>query len=399
VTPSTTRIRVCQCVDDLDAAGAQQVVRFLAEKLDRRKFQSIVYTFRHGPLVDPIQESGVQVRVLPRFVPRIDLGVVRRIRRALMVDRVEVLHMHLFGATLHGTLAAMPVTGMARVVSLHSDREDNLLQRLAYPLLFSASHSVVGVSRDASRKMVGRYPELRAKLVTIPNGINTSLYQIRVDRQRMLRGLALPRNARVVGTVGRLSREKGHDVLLDAFRILKGEVPEAFLVIVGEGDLRDFLMKRATQLGIEASVRYLGARRDVPELLKVMDVFALSSLWEGLPLVLLEAMAAGVPVVSSAVGGVPEAVGHEREGLLVPPSDPEALAAALVRILTDSTLAEAMRRAASTMVQTNYRIEDMLARHETLYTSLRSTGVSQMAKPHTAAATLPEDGRSRSFGS
>jgi len=135
---STARIRVCQLVDDLDAGGAQQVVRLLVERLDPRRIQSIVYTFRDGPLVGQIQDLGVRVRVIPRSVPKFDPGLVGRVRQALVVDAVQVLHMHLFGATLHGTLAAMRVPGVARVVSLHSDREDNLLQRLAYPLLFSA---------------------------------------------------------------------------------------------------------------------------------------------------------------------------------------------------------------------------------------------------------------------
>lgn len=364
------RIRICQCVDDLDAGGAQQIVRLLVESIDRRRYQPIVYTFRDGPLTVPIEESAVPVRVLPRCLPKFDPILIHRIRRHLLADRIEILHMHLFGATLHGTLAAMALPRLARVVSLHCPREDNPLQRAAYPFLFSMAHSVVGVSHDASRTMARRYQGLRAKLVTIPNGINADLFQVRVDKARLFASLALPPNARVVGTVGRLSREKGHVVLLEAFRQVKDQYPEAFLVLIGDGELRDSLVKRASELRIDASVRFLGARHDVPELLKLMDVFVLSSLWEGLPLVLLEAMAAGVPVVSSGVGGVPEIAEDEREALLIPPSNAPALASALLRIFADSNLAARLRLSATSMVKAQYSLEHMASRHEALYASL-----------------------------
>jgi glycosyltransferase involved in cell wall biosynthesis len=311
---------------------------------------------------------------------------VRRLRRALALDRIDVLHMHLFGATLHGTLAAQPIEGLARVVSLHSDREDNLLQRLAYPMLFAASHAVVGVSDDASRKMLQRYSDLREKLVTIPNGIDTAAFDRPANRSRLLESLALPANACVIGTVGRLSREKAHDVLLQAFKDVRAVCPEAFLVIVGEGDLREPLVRQAADLGVDGSVRFLGARTDVPELLQVMDVFALSSLWEGLPLVLLEAMAAGVPVVSTRVGGIPEVIRHERDGLLVPPSDAGLLAAALVRVLTAPSFADGLQQSAAAIVKARYRIEDVASRHESVYARVHASGATRVLRKARAVA-------------
>lgn len=364
------RIRVCQCVDDLLACGAQQVVRHLIERLDRSRYDPIVYTFRNGPLTSPITESGVPIRVIPRRVPKLDPTLIHRIRRQLMADRIEILHMHLFGSSLHGTLATLALPDLTRVISLHTNREDNRMQYTAYPLLFGMAHSVVAVSRDASQQMTRRFRGLSGKLVTIPNGIDTDAYEIDPSRGRILTSLGLPADARIVGAVGRLSPEKGHTVLLEAFQRVKANYPDAYLLIVGGGDLHDSLVQRTRELGIDTSVRYLGVRRDVPQLMKIIDVFTLSSLYEGLPLVILEAMASGATVVASNVGGVPEIIEDEREGLLVPPSDPPALAAAIMRILSDPNLAARLRLAAMTTVRARYSAKHMASRHEALYATL-----------------------------
>jgi glycosyltransferase involved in cell wall biosynthesis len=363
-------IRVCQCIDDLEPHGAQQVVRLLAGALDPRRFQRFVYTFRDGPLRGPLERDGVSVRVLRRRIPKIDVSLLRRLRRQLIADRIDVLHMHLFGATLHGTLAASRMPRLATVVSLHSNRADNLPQRLIYPRLFRAADSVVGVSRDASREMSRRHRGLDGKLVTVLNGIDVDAFRRHPDLERLAASVGVPAGARIVGTVGRLSPEKGHFLLLDAFHEVTRHHADAFLLVVGRGDLGESLARRAADLGIANSVRLLGARDDVPDLLSLMHVFVLSSFWEGLPLVLLEAMAAGVPVVSTAVGGVPEVVDHERDGLVVPPSDPAALASAMCRILDDNALANRLRFAARTKVEAQFSVASMARQHARLYERL-----------------------------
>ena len=145
----------------------------------------------------------------------------------------------------------------------------------------------------------------------------------------------------------------------------------------------------AEELGIAASVRFLGVRPDVPELLKLMDVFVLSSMWEGLPMVLLEAMAAGTPIVSSEVGGVPEIAEHERNALLVPPSNAPALASAVGRILGDSQLAARLRLSAASTVRYQYSMEGMTDRHEQLYEQLvERRGALAMPNLHSQAPSV-----------
>jgi glycosyltransferase involved in cell wall biosynthesis len=365
------RIRVCLCVDDLFACGAQQIVRNVVENLDSDRYEPLVYAFRRGPLADAISNAGVTVRIFPRHVPKLDLALVNRLRARLQSDRIDILHMHLFGATLHGLLAAFNLPKLARMVTLHCPREDNVLQRAVYPMLFSMSESIVGVSKDVTASLLRRYGRsVQHKIVTISNGIDVRRFQADGDKGRLLSSLNIPSNARIVGTVGRLSPEKGHTVLLDAFACIKERCPNAFLILVGEGAELDSLLRHSADRGISESVRFLGARQDVPALLKAMDVFVLSSLWEGLPVVLLEAMAAGIPVVATMVGGVREVVESEREGLLVPASNPQALASAVIRLLDDHVVADQLRNAAMSKVESQFSVGRMVHAYEALYSSL-----------------------------
>ena len=363
-----TAPRVCFCIDDLGIGGAQQVVRLLASHIDRCH-QPLVYTFRSGPIANALEKAGVGVRVHPRRVRRLDPGLVRRLRRSLVEDDVDVLHMHLFGASLHGTLATLGIDRIATIVSIHSSQADNRLQDLAYPFILGRASAVVNVSSDAAaqiRRAYGGYGS-----ITIPNAIDVASVEPGTRRHRVLDALSLPSGAQVVGTVGRLSPEKAHDVLLEAFVEVHHLLPAAVLVIAGEGVCRDALVARSRALGIDSFVRFLGARHDVPDLLGAMNVFALSSHREGLPLALLEAMAAGVPIVSTRVGGVTEVVRHEREALLVSPNDPGALARAIVRMLEDTALSASLARSASALVRAEYSIEAMVAQHEVLYARVR----------------------------
>jgi len=155
--------------------------------------------------------------------------------------------------------------------------------------------------------------------------------------------------------------------LLESFAQIKKTLPDTHLIVIGTGDLFDSLQQKKRFLNLDGSVHFLGSRDDIPELLQVIDVFVLSSLWEGLPLVLLEAMAAGVPVVATKVGGIPEVVEDGEEGLLVPPGDPRSLRLAMTKLLTDSVLARRLAENAFRKVNSQYSVGTMVQKHEALY--------------------------------
>jgi glycosyltransferase involved in cell wall biosynthesis len=283
-------------------------------------------------------EQGIPVHHLGRgrFDPRIlgDLVALVRARGA------RILHVHGYAAADFGRLAAR-ATG-ARLV-LHEHFADPALpgyQALADRLLRRYTHGAIAVSGSTRDFLVGKrfVPADRVRLIWNGAPLDVFAPVPRVRALALRRSLGLPDEALVFGTIGRLSAQKGHAFLLDAAaRVLKRE-PRARLLIVGDGDLASQLRAQAQALGISEQAVFAGHRTDVPDLLGVLDVFCISSLYEGTPLALFEAMAAGKAIVSTAVDGCREVLTEGETGLLVAPADAAALAAALERVIGDAGL-------------------------------------------------------------
>jgi len=212
------------------------------------------------------------------------------------------------------------------------------------------------------------------KIVTIPNGIDPIPYDgsgLSSGRARSLRReLGLTELQPVVITVARLHRQKGHCFLIEAVPRVLNTFPDARFLFVGEGELRAELEAKVVQARLDSAIRFLGVRRDIPQLLAISDIFVLPSLWEGLPNVALEAMAAGVPVVATRVDGTPEVVVDGQTGLLVPPADAAALAEAVCRLLGDEALCRSMAAAAQARVRDVFSQERTLAAYTALYQEL-----------------------------
>lgn len=259
--------------------------------------------------------------------------------------------------------------GARRVVATEHVRWERcgLRDRAAKMALARLDRTIVAVS-DAVRESLVRYWRVDSgRVLLIPNGIDTRRFgapaPIAASRSRPAgRGFR-------IGTIGRLEEQKGIDVLLDAFADIAREEPGAELVVAGDGSLRTDLERRASGLGLAGSVRFAGTIDDVAPLLASLDLFVLASRWEGLPLTLLEAMAAGVPIVATSVDGSAEAVRSGVDGLLVPPDDPGALARAILASLHDRAAAIERARAARGRASSIYSIERMVADYRRVYES------------------------------
>jgi glycosyltransferase involved in cell wall biosynthesis len=293
-----------------------------------------------------LDEQGVPVRHLGRgrFDPRIlsDLVTLARERRA------RILHVHGYAAADFGRLAAR-ATGARLVLHEHfADPRLPAYQAVADRLLARLTDRAIAVSRSTQTFLIERrfVPPDRVRLIY--NGAPLDEFGPAGSERarRVRRGLGIPADAPVVGSIGRLNAQKGHRYLVEATPRLLRALPEARVLVVGDGDLSDALREQASLLGVADHVVFAGHRTDVPDLLAAIDVFCVSSLYEGTPLALFEAMAAARAVVSTSVDGCREVLEDGITGLLVPPGDAGALADALARVLGDADLRERLGRRA-----------------------------------------------------
>jgi glycosyltransferase involved in cell wall biosynthesis len=204
------------------------------------------------------------------------------------------------------------------------------------------------------------------RIIVIPNGVEVPDPPAdKTTARDSLRGeLALSPDAPLLLTVGRLTEQKGHRYLLEAAPAVLAQYSDAVFAFAGEGPLRDELAMQAEELGITQAVRFLGLRRDVPQLLCGADVFVLPSLWEGMSMALLEAMSEGAAVVASDVEGINDLMADGCEGLVVPPADPQALAQAILRLLKDADLRKRLGKAARGRVKRDFSVEAMCEKYE-----------------------------------
>jgi glycosyltransferase involved in cell wall biosynthesis len=254
----------------------------------------------------------------------------------------------------------------AIVTTLHGGKQPDIYGQAARHLR-RLSDAVVVVSHDGRARLIetGYPPD---QISVVPPGRNLEAFS-RI-RERLVEPAQIegvPPSARVALTVGRLTPLKGVDYLLTAWQAVASAVPDVTLVIVGNGEREAELKTQAAALGLTGRVVFAGFRTDVPALLARADLFVLSSLWEGLPMAAIEAMAAGCPVVATAVGGVPEVVETGITGLLAPPQDAAALAATLIRLLGNHALSSALASAAAAHVQSRYSREAMVEATRQVY--------------------------------
>jgi glycosyltransferase involved in cell wall biosynthesis len=275
---------------------------------------------------------GIPKRKLKRFRPSVVFQLVRIIRE----QHIDIIHCQRHKPTVYGVLAAW-ITGkdVKIVTTVHGqNRTRNLGRRLLNWVLFKRISRVTGVSmavRDDILKT--NWISSPDMVVAVYNGIDPERFSDSTLTRREARnrlGLA-DKDDFVFGTVGRLTKVKGQNVLIKAYARVYEKYPNSWLLLVGEGPLETELRELAAELGIQQHVLFLGYRQDIPEVLRTYDAFVLPSISEGLCLALLEAMASGVPVIASRVGGIPEILNSPDLGMMVSPSSVEELASAMER--------------------------------------------------------------------
>jgi glycosyltransferase involved in cell wall biosynthesis len=329
------RIKVLFLAQHLTMGGAEELLLGVARALPRERFEVVVGCLtREGIVAQELRDSGVRVELLPGEPGPRDPLAFLRLYRFVRRERPDVVHTFLLAAGLYGRLAAW----LARVPAIFHAEQNVYLERAGRHLalerwLASRTTRVIACCKavgDLYRGQIGLDAE---RLEVIYNAIDLAIVRPRADRQSARSQLGYSADDLVVGTLGRLTRQKAHDVLLEAVAQLAPTCPSVRLFVAGQGPLETDLKCQVEALGLTERVKLLGVRRDRDLLYGAMDVFALPSRWEGLSLALVEAWAAGLPVVATNVGGNAEVIADEAGGWLVVPDDPAALAASLEKAL------------------------------------------------------------------
>jgi glycosyltransferase involved in cell wall biosynthesis len=361
---------VAHFIESTEFGGTEQALLHVLAGLDRCQWRPVLF---HHPepglelLLDRLRELDVNVHVVPRMKGKDGILRMPKFLRELRRERPSVFHAHLnwpLACKVELVSAALArIPAVVATVQLFDNVPLRASLYVQQRLVATGVDRYIAVSHHVARKLCQTYGLPANKVTVIHNGIFLSPFVRPADTE--LRAKLGATNGRpIVLTLARLDQQKGHRYLLQAVPL----VPDALFVFAGDGPERASLEAQARQLGLnDDRILFLGYRRDTPDLLACCDLFVLPSLFEGLPLSILEAMAASKPVIASAIGGNDEAVIHEETGLLVSPENPAALAQAIQRLLSDRPLAARLAATGKAQVQKKFSAEAMVQRVTEIY--------------------------------
>lgn len=373
------KIHVFHMIDGLTFGGAETLLRDLAAGLETRGYRITVGYSTTGPFVQELQDKGLRLIRFPR-IGLIDPFLILRLARFMRIDPPQIFHAHLFKSDFHGRLAAR-LAGVPVVVStLHNNDvwANNWLLGHIYGATAIWANRLIAVSEEVRAFHLKKTGVPANKLMVIENAVNVNMFSGHEAAAQNIRAeFGIEADAPLFGMIGRLKPQKNVPLFLQAAAEILREQPNARFLIVGDGPLQSELEVQARELNLCPAVKFTGMRKDIPAILSALDVLALSSLWEGLPVILLEAMASSLPVVATAVDGVTGVADPDKTALLAPSGDSVAFAKACVRLARDPDLRRKMGQTAREKVLKHYSLDRMIDRISDLYlTLLKDRGIN-----------------------
>jgi sugar transferase (PEP-CTERM/EpsH1 system associated) len=364
----TTRPRILHVVDSLGVGGTENVLATLIERTQNHVQHSVCCIREAGPMAPRVQARGVAVTVVGK-APGHDWSLPLRIAKLCRAQRPDVVHSRNWGsidAIVGARLAGTPVVIHGEHGRDAADPHgSNTRRNRARRLLAHLADRMVAVSEQLRQWLIHDVGVRASKVCLLRNGVDISRFHAHVDRDVLRARHGFAPTDFIVGTVGRLDAVKNQTALVD----LATQVPDVHVVIVGDGPERSTLEQHVERQAAQRTVHLLGQRDDVADLLAMFDVFVLPSLAEGMCNTILEAMASGLPVVATGVGGNPELVADGVTGALVPPRDAQALTQAVERYARDARLRQLHGAAGRQRVQQDFTLDAMVNGYLALYQS------------------------------
>lgn len=370
-------VKVCHvAMGDLWAGAEVQLLALMKYLIRLPGFEWSVILFNEGRLADELRKLPISLTVISEN-DHSPITIAYRLAKKFRQIRPDIVHTHKYKDSILGSIVArcLQVPHVVRVVHGMPEPFRGLknLKMASYTLAdrFVTSRlidRVVAVSSDIEKVLVQTYGA--GRVVCIHNGIDLEAVHVTMQKSVKREEWKIDDKAVVIGTVGRLVPVKGHAVLLDALRILHKSNHNVTLLLVGDGPLRGHLEAEVKRLSLEHSVIFTGHQEQSYDFINMMDIFVLPSLHEGIPMVLLEALALKAPVVASRVGGIPEVVSDGTSGMLVGPADADELAAGINDMIEDQTRAVAFGVAGRRQVEHEFSASIMANRTAEMYRSL-----------------------------
>ncbi len=355
-------INVLHLLDSSEIAGGQRYVSDLIKHSDA-KFKHTVLLSKEGPFSFLLKETGIHYEFIS-MEKKLSLASVMKISRCIRNNNIEIVHSHGYRCNLYGRLSCL-FTGAKNIATVHVSLYDYIdtpfLLRGIYLLIESMTsvmtHRYICIS-TAMKTDLRKIGISEDKIVIIHNGVDLDVFHPRSPDKGLAQELCIVDHHPVIGTVGRMVTEKGHVYLLEALPYLREQWPTLQCLFIGTGPLMEMLRKRASELDVAEKCFFPGVRMDMADIYPLMDIFVLPSLREPFGLVLLEAMASGVPVIATASGGPLDFIHSGINGLLVPPADPKELADKMDFLLSHPERREEIARQGYETVRKNYGIKD-----------------------------------------
>jgi glycosyltransferase involved in cell wall biosynthesis len=367
---TVAKTRLLCMVDELDLGGTEQQILELVKTIDRSRFEPMVCCFRYGRKAAEIAELGVPVFQVAKN-HKLDAGILLRLVELLRRERIDILQTYLWTANTWGRVAGR-LAGVPIVVA--SERNIDIWEqnykRIIGRYLAGSTDRIIANSEAVRRYLLERGGLDPAKVTTIYNGVNFDRFATATDPMQRRHELGIPDDALLAGVVARVEPAKDHDTLLHALALVRDRTPNLHLAVVGDGTQKERLTRLAHELGIGERIHFTGFRTDAAEWIASFDFTVLSSVKEGLSNTVIESMAAGKPVIATAVGGNPEVIVEDETGYLLPARDPARFGEAVARLVAEKHRIPELGAASKKRVESLFSVDKMVENTTRLYLEL-----------------------------
>lgn len=365
-------IKICYVIGQLTKDGAERQLYELVKGINKKSFLPIVISLNEGDYWgEEIRKLNIQLIEIPRKKNK-EFNRLFKLIKLIKAIKPDIVHTYMFSANSYGRIAAI-LTGVPIIIASERNlpeigKDKNIYQIFCDKLLAMFSDGIICNSFKASDTLVKKYSFNAKKIFTVHNGINVIDFLKEKNSSNCKKQSA----SKVIGTIGRLYPQKNHKLFIDtakAILAISGNSNIKFL-IVGDGPLRNELENYSERLGIENSVIFTGERSNIPELLQSMDIFVMTSLYEGMSNSIMEAMVAGLPVVATDVGGNSELIIQNETGYLCPLKDKTAFVNAIVNLINNESEAKKLGENGRRKILNEFTIEKMIQNTESIYKNL-----------------------------